>query len=295
MKVGDGSQPQPQIRKGNNAHANKETGRNSIDLASRDNYEKQHLSFDMRKKLRLRRGLAGDRRFLDKYMDHGDHNTIHNKDFSAYERMPEVNKMAYGALSDSKQKGDVVLGTHIQKQEGNNCGPNSLSAAFSKYGDHIDPNVIARKTTGRFTSPKALMDYTKERGYKPRIISHSDSKDPKGDMMKTIDKALDNKAPVLILGDSQLGKNGKCSLMMHWMNVSGKYKDSKGVKRYIVDNPTEGKKYSYTADQLGKFASNVRFGQDHQVIVVARDSSQLNGLPRENKPSHYRMGEMFSK
>jgi len=290
----EGRQFQQQVQRGDYARRSVETGRDSRHIASGDSFERQNLSFDLRKKLKIRRTLAHDHSFFDNYVNNGESNRLYNNDFSTYEKMPELDKMAYGALHDRKQKGKVLLSTHIEKQSGNNCGPNAISAAFSAYGDHVGPGVIARETTGMFTSPKAIVDFAKKRGYKPRIISFSDSKDPKGDMMNTIDKALDNKSPVLILGDPQLGKEGKSSLYMHWMNVSGKYKDARGATKYIVDDPGEGKKYVYTAEQLEKFSSNVRFGQDHQVIVMAKNSSQLNGLPPENKPSYYRMASLLS-
>jgi hypothetical protein len=142
-------------------------------------------------------------------------------------------------------------------------------------------DAIASLTTGIFTAPKSIVDYTNRKlGLHAAPFQYGDSEK----LFTNIDRALDNGAPVMVCGQPDRDPKGA---NLHWITVSGRYKDGKGKTYYIVDNPGGGYKYFTTKEDLDEFTSTAsRFKQDRSIIVIGKEASQLNGLTG-NLPRFY--------
>ncbi len=98
-----------------------------------------------------------------------------------------------------------------------------------------------------------------------------------------------------MLGHPNMGKADGISdkKVMHWMTVSGKYKDGSGKTMYIVDN-TNNCKLAFSAEDLKKFTYNTSMLQNDLIITLAKDPSQLRGLPEERRPWGYTLSQPIS-
>lgn len=168
-------------------------------------------------------------------------------------------------------------GTPIFKQGDAEWGRTRLGkggATISQAGCAMTSTAMAMsKITGKLLTPKdfdAWLD--KNRGYSKDAIDWSRAGKARGlDIQpqvfsqKALDGQLDAGRPVVLGVDYKPGSNGGAGGTDHWICVTGKRVDDKGVTRYLANDPGTGKEIELVMqkgrlvgdgkDALGKYRS----------------------------------------
>lgn len=176
----------------------------------------------------------------------------------------------------------------------NRCGSTSLTMVLNYYQKKegkplIELDKVGDKTTGFFTSPKAIVDFARSQGYEARVINYNDGTEE--DAQKQLQNLIENDIPVIIKGDI-FNYNGNL-LNSHYVVVNGFEKNEDGkIKNYLIANPW-GCTHLWNPQKLEAFWSKFPLGLSRCMIPIAT-KDKINLLTPEKPHNFYNIADTIA-